>query len=252
MSTRLHGLAVAFAMVLVGCGLVGGGAEIDGSWTFQDGTRDGAPITTIAEAPVTLTIEGSEVGGIAACNHYGGTLERTGSQIVISALSMTEMGCDEPTMALESAYLAALAEVNLATRVGDRLTLTGPGLQLDFTLVPPEADAPLTQTPWILDSMVSGDAVASVIGDGSIAFSDDGTLTGSTGCRGFGGTFEMDGSTLHIGQLVTDDRACTDELAAQDADVLELLESSPTFSIGGRRLSLRAGDRGLDYVVAES
>lgn len=243
------GLLLALTVALTGCAWAGSGAELDGTWTLESGMGSGDPIAPIAGSPITLTVEGSDIGGTAACNQYGGTLERTGDEVVIGALSMTEMACDEPIMALESAYLGALAAVNHVARVGDRLMLTGPDVQLDFTLVPPVADAPLSGTAWSLDSIVNGDAVASVMGDGSIAFEEDGTVSGSTGCRGFGGRYELTGSTLHVGRLVTDDRACTDELADQDAEVLEVLQSAPTVSIEGLRLSLRTGESGLDYLA---
>ena len=248
MKHRTLNLALlAVGIVASGCGVVGSPADLDGEWILTGGTHDGAAVGPIEGTTVTLRIAGDEVGGIAACNHYGGTISRDGATISIGALSMTEMGCEEPIMALESAYLAALADVDTASRVGDVLTLSGSGVELDFDLVPPEADAGLVGTEWLLESQVSGDAVASVLGEATLVFSEDGTVTGSTGCRSFSADYELDGTTLRIGDFVTDMRACADDLGGQDTFILDLLGSDLTISIEGGRLSLRSGDLGLDY-----
>jgi heat shock protein HslJ len=240
-------IALALAVLTTACGLFGAPAELDGMWTLTRGTHDGAAITPIPGSAVTLSIDGTDVGGTAACNQYGGTIERDGGSISIGALSMTEMACAEPIMALESAYLAALPLVTGATRVGDTLTLTGPGVELEYALVPPEADAELVGTTWTLESLVSGDAVSSVTGDATLLLSDDGTLSGSTGCRLFSAGYAVEGTTLVVDDLMVDMRACDETTAAQDDAVLAVLESDPTVSIDGSRLSLRADLAGLDY-----
>lgn len=246
MRAPIVGLALAI-LLATGCDLIGGSADLDGGWVLVGGTHDGESITPIEGTSVSLTIDGDEIGGTAACNHYGGTIERDGGSISIGALSMTEMACEEPIMALESAYLAALSGVTGATRTAEALTLTGPGVQLDFELVPSEADADPVDTTWTLESLVSGDAVSSVMGDATLVLAEDGSLSGSTGCRSFGGDYEIDGSTLVVGDLVLDLRACEAGLGSQDAEVLAVLDADPTISVEGSRLSLRAGDGGLDY-----
>jgi heat shock protein HslJ len=246
---RNHAAVIGLLLALLtsACGLFGTSVDLDGSWVLVEGSHDGQPIAPPAGSSVTLNIDGTEIGGTSACNHYGGTMERDGGSITIGALSMTEMACDEPIMALESAYLAALASVTAATRAGDTLTLTGPGTELAFEIVPPEADAELTGTAWVLESLVSGDAVSSVMGEATLTLADDGTLSGSTGCRSFSGDYEADGTTLVIGDLAVDLRACDETNAAQDEAVLAVLGSDPTFTIEGARLSLRDAESGLDY-----
>jgi len=239
------------ALLTSACGVFGAPADLDGSWTLVRGTHDGAAITPVPGSVVTLSIDGTDVGGTAACNQYGGTIERDGTSISIGALSMTEMACAEPIMALESAYLAALPLVTAATRVGDALTLTGPGVELEYTLVPPEADAELVGTTWTLESLVSGDAVSSVMGDATLLLADDGTLSGSTGCRLFSAGYAVDGTTLVVDDLMVDMRACDETVAAQDDAVLAVLGADPTLSIDGSRLSLRADLAGLDYRAGE-
>jgi heat shock protein HslJ len=244
-------VALMVALTTAACSLFGAPADLDGSWSLVSGTHDGAAITPIAGTPITLNIDGSEIGGTSACNHYGGTMEQDGSSISIGALSMTEMACEEPIMALEAAYLAALELVTDATRTDDTLTLSGPEVELEYATVPPEADAELVGTTWALESLVSGDAVSSVMGEATLVLADDGTLSGSTGCRSFGGDYAVDGTTLAVGDLAVDMRACDETTASQDGTVLAVLESDPTFSIDGSRLSLRDGETGLDYRAAD-
>lgn len=246
--TKRSVAALLSGVVLTACGLLAPPtASLDGEWILERGTHDGVDLPLLADAPVSLRIEGTEVGGTAACNIYGGTLERDGDAVSFDALSMTEMGCDEPRMALEAAYVAALADVGTAVRAGDRLSLTGLNVELDFRLSVPPADASLVGTRWQLESLVIGEAVSSVIDAPTIEFGDDGVVTGDTGCRAFDGSYELDGTTLTIEGLVVEDVACAADLTAQDEHVLAVLGGEMTVTIEGNRLSLGGGENGLDY-----
>jgi heat shock protein HslJ len=240
--------ALVAAVALTACGLLAPpAASLDGEWILERGTHDGVDLALLADAPVSLRIEGTEIGGTAACNIYGGTLERDGDAVAFNALSMTEMGCDEPRMALESAYIAALAGVRTAVRDGDRLSLAGRDVELDFRLSVPPADASLVGTRWVLDSLVIGDAVSSVIDMPTIEFGDDRVVTGDTGCRAFDGAYELDGTVLTIDDLVVEDVACAADLTAQDQHVMAVLGAEMTVTIEGNRLSLSDGENGLAY-----
>ena len=229
-----------------------GGGDLDGAWQLDSGTHGGANLPIIADSPITMTIDGSEIGGRAACNTYGGTIETDGRAVTISALSMTEMGCDQPVMAAEAAFIAALADVNGADRSDDELRLTGDGVDLTFAFVPPVADADLTGTTWVLDSLISGDTASSVGGDpATLEFTDDGTLTGGTGCRGFGASYSASGAEIAVTDFSNDDRACAEELTAQDEHALAVLSEGFTFAINGNRLTLTAGEMSLGYTASD-
>ena len=171
------------------------------------------PIPIVPDADITLTVAGSQVSGRSACNQYGGEIVVKDGQVQFGPLMMTEMACAEPIMASEAAYAAALAGVRAATRDGDRLTLTGDGVELVFERVVPAPDAELVDTDWILDSIIARDAVSSVMGEpASLRLAADGTLSGSTGCRTFMGRYTLADDTLTIADLATDRRACADDL----------------------------------------
>ena len=228
----------------------GGTETLDGTWQLTQGVDHGEPVSIVEPGSISLTIDGSEIGGRAACNIYGGTLDMDGNQITISALSMTEMACQEDLMASEAAYLAAIGGVDTAERTDDRLVLAGPDVELRYRLEPPIADASLTGTPWRLDSLITGEAVSSTMSDdATLGLADDGTISGFTGCRSFSGRYEVTGSELEVRNLVIDGRGCAAELRPQEDHVLGVLGEPLTVAIDGNRLTLitRDGDLGLGY-----
>ncbi len=155
-------------------------------------------------------------------------------------------------MTAEATYMAALAKVTGAERSGDELRLHGDGVELTYSLVPPVADADLTGTTWVLDTLISGDAASSVAGDpATLEFADDGTFTGSTGCRGFGASYAASGAMVTVTDFVNDDRGCPDELMPQDEHVIEVLAAEFTVAIEGNRLTLMSGALGLGYAAQD-
>lgn len=120
------------ALLLAGCGDPDGGTggpvdDLVGAWELVEGTGPDGAIPLVEGHPITLIVEddGEEVGGTAACNSYGATIERDGDRLAVTELFATEMACSPPAvMDAEQAYLAALAGVDAATIEGDRLTLT--------------------------------------------------------------------------------------------------------------------------------
>ena len=103
-----------------------------GAWQLTAGTVDGQPLALIADAPVTLVVDGSNVSGRSACNQYFGEFALVDGRVTLGGLGGTEMACEEPIMTLEGAYLAGLAKVDAARMDGEALVLTGPGTELRF------------------------------------------------------------------------------------------------------------------------
>ena len=246
---------LAAALALAACDLLpppAGGSDLDGEWRLVEGLHDGDAIPIRDDAPITMTIEGSELGGRAACNIYGGEADIDGERITIGAMSMTEMGCDGPVMEAEAAYLAALGEVERWVRGGESLTLSGQAVELTYALVPPTPDADLVGTRWVLDGLVDGDAVSSTMGDepATLTLRDDGRLSGSTGCRTFDGSYQLEDGAVRVTQLINDDRACPD-LETQDEHVLAVIADGFDYEIEGAQLRLVDGGLGLVYLADE-
>jgi heat shock protein HslJ len=157
------------------------------------------------------------------------------------------MGCDRDVLAAETAFLTALGTADRMARDGEELVLTGPGGSLRFARQAPVPDRDLAGTAWTLDTLVDGELASSVLGAPSLLLDPDGTATGSTGCRGFLGTWRVAGDVLTL-DVTRDAIGCPEDLGHQDEQVLAVLDAAPAFAIDGDRLTLTAPDgRGLGY-----
>jgi heat shock protein HslJ len=247
---RPHLLAVAVAALSAALVACGGGAlsptppaepvDVTGNWVLESGTVAGAAIPLVPDSPITFSVDGTEVGGQAACNFYGGRLELAEGQLRLGQTSSTAMLCGEPdgeVMRSEAEFLRAFGEVRAARIEGDRLTLFGPAVELVFTRLPPMPMGELVGTDWVLESVVTDGLAAAAIGEPAVLRLDpDGTFHGSTGCRTFTGTW-IEAQGRLVATQTTMDGECPEGLAGQDGDVAEGLGGSIPM-IEGDRLTL--------------
>lgn len=229
----------------------GGMVDALGDWQLSTGTVDGAALPMVAGAPITMTVEATRVGGRSACNQYGGEITIVAGELRFGDMVMTEMACDEPVMRSESAFHAAMARVRGASRDGDRLTLSGPGVELVWDRLAPVPDAALVGTTWVLDSVIAGETVSSVLGQATLLLRPDGTMAGSTGCRDFVGQWTDRGDgTIELKPMM-DDITCTDPLGTQDRHVTQVLGIA-SVSIDGPNMTLMTdGGLGLGYLTQD-
>jgi heat shock protein HslJ len=250
---RRWALAAIIGSIVLACGpgpspSAAEPVDLTGDWQLASGTVDEAPFPVVEEAPITLSVEGREIGGRAACNHYGGELVVDGSGSRLEISSMTEMACEDPVMAAEAAYLAALPRARAAALDGDRLTLTGAGVELVFERLAPPPLAELVGTDWVLDSLVVGDAVSSVAGErATLRLDADGSFHGGTGCRTFSGRWVAASGVISPTDLAMDQTECEPALADQDSHVVSVLEGFRA-TVDGQTLTLTGqGGDGLIY-----
>jgi heat shock protein HslJ len=229
----------------------GGGGMVDaiGDWRLVEGSSAGVAIPIVEGSDITMTVEGSRVAGRAACNQYGGDIVVADGRVQFGPLSMTEMACAEPIMASEAAFLGALGAVRGATLDGDRLTLAGDDVRLEFERQQPIPAADLTDTDWVLDSLVTLDAVSSVSGrPAELRLGSDGSVTGSTGCRAFTGRWEEANGEIAFSDLAMDQVTCAPDLADQDDHVTTVLGDGFKAEVHGDQLVLAASSgQGLRY-----
>jgi heat shock protein HslJ len=219
--------------------------DATGDWRLVSGTNAGVDVPIVAGSDITMTVAGSEISGRSACNQYGGQVIVENGQVTFGPLFMTEMACPEPVMASEAAYHAALAEVRAATRDGDRLTLSGDGVELVYERIAPVPAAEIVDTDWILDSLITADAVSSVMGvPAALHLASDGTVTGSTGCRSFSGRYTLANGEVAFTEFAMGQPECTTDLAAQDEHVVAVLGDGFRAEVDGQHLTL-TGDGGL-------
>lgn len=222
------------------------------TWILVQATVDGTDLDLLDTHPVTLAVDGTDVGGTAACNGYGGTL--AAGALLFDGFAVTEMACDPPAaMALESAFLAALGQTTDARVEDGTLVLTGDGIELRFDAEPASPDADLTGVSWVLDTVIDGDTASSVVAgtEPALTFGSDGSVTGSDGCNSLSGSADIDGDEITFGPLAQTRRACEPDVTAQARAITAVLAGTVTFSIEGDQLTLTAPDaNGLVYRVA--
>jgi heat shock protein HslJ len=261
MHRTLYAAALGAAVLLAGCGSPGAPSpdatdapfDAEGSWQLTSSSVNGGEVPLVEGHPVTVTIEGSDIGGIAACNHYGGRLSVTGGRLEIEELAMTAMGCEEALMAAESAYLAALQVVETIGGDGGQLVLLGPGVELRFDRLPEPPTAALVDTAWVLDTLFVGDVASVPMGDpATLELRRDGTFVGSTGCRTFSGNWLEQGEQIVAPSFGMDQAECPAELSQQDSHVVSVIGDGFVPTVEGDLLTLTdPGGVGLVYRADE-
>jgi heat shock protein HslJ len=226
---------------------------LDSSWELREGTGPDGPVPLVDGHPITLTVDTDmgTVSGRAACNSYGGDVTLAGDRITITELFATEMACmPEPVMASEQAYLATLPRADTVVIEGDRLELSGTGVELLFDRMPEPEDRPLVGTQWELDTLIDGEAATNVPGterDVTLELRDDGGFQAFTGCNTIDGQYTDRGDRLDLVPLAITDVACPDLKWLQD-HVVAVLTGEVHAEIRGNRLTLMAPDGlGLSY-----
>jgi heat shock protein HslJ len=128
------------------------------------------------------------------------------------------------------------------------LTLAGDGIELSFSLLPPAPIADLTNTVWVLQSLIEGDSVSGVAGErATLELFTDGSMLGSTGCRSLNGRYLVSGAEILINELAAQGD-CPQELQAQDGVVVNVLGDGFRAMVEGNTLTLsKAGSQGLVY-----
>jgi heat shock protein HslJ len=218
--------------------------QIEGDWIIIEG------VPTVPGYPISLSVTGSEFSGRSACNLYGGTAGIAGASLAFEDMGMTDMGCEGAVMDSESAYLRALAAVT-GWRIADgRLELLGPAVPLVFERAPEVPISELVGTVWVLETVIEGDEAFSAVGDpATLILNDDGSLSGSTGCRSLDGSWTLANGQVFLPELSADGR-CSADLAVQDSIVVNVLGDGFTPSVDGGVLTLTSmGNEGLVYRV---
>ena len=132
-------MTLGFVVLVAGCS--GGSTDIGlaalagDEWRLVRWTADGNPVTLVQGPKVTFAVtpEGN-VSGSASVNRYVGkvTLTDAGKVTWGGGFATTRMAGPPQLMDQETRYLAALAKVDHASLAGRKLTLTGPGVVLEY------------------------------------------------------------------------------------------------------------------------
>lgn len=222
--------------------------SLDGSaWTLISYIdAQGQAATVLPDAPATLEFSGGQIGGNASCNRYGGTYTQDGDKLTIEPGAMTLMACDEPIMAQEVAFLAALGQAASVRVTGDKLDILNAegAVILTFTT---RVSVPLTDTEWQVTGYNNGrGGVVSILAGTTITltFTTDGEAGGLAGCNSYGGEYKLDGNNLAISRVFSTMKVCNEPegVMDQEAAYLAALNAVATYSISGDTLTLSTAD----------
>ncbi len=226
-----------------GGGSLATSADLDGR-TFLSTDVEG--YTLAPGSQIQLTFEGVRLGVSAGCNQMGGEYSLTDGVLELGPMASTEMACEEPLMS-QDAWIAAFLPGALATIAEDSLTLARDGVTL--TLLDEEVaspDRPLEGTRWVVDGIVTADAVSSVpVGATAALTFDGGTVSVEAGCNSGSGTYESGDGTVTFGPIGTTKMACADDVMALETAVLLALAGEANYTIDTDTLTLQNGANGL-------
>ena len=114
----------------------------------------------------------------------------------------------------------------------------------------PAAGGPqLVGTAWAL-----GDFPGQVLADvrPTVAFSGDGTVTGSGGCNDFNGTYTVDGSKLTFGPLAATKKACADAVNTLETAYMTALQATTSYEVtSDSKLKLTGPTATLTFAVQQ-
>jgi len=93
---------------------------------------------------------------------------------------------------------------------------------------------------WNLTSFgPAASPTAAVAESGAVlTFNQDGTVTGNSGCNGFGGNYKVDGDKITFDQITSTLMACDEARMAQESAVHQVLTDTATYKIEGSTLML--------------
>jgi heat shock protein HslJ len=161
---------------------------------------------------------------------------------------MTRKACP-PAQQADDDWLSSFLTSEPALRVeGSTLTLgdDSSGMTLEE-----RKDVALVGTRWVVDGLVSNDAVSSLPAGvtADLTIDPNGTISGSGGCNRFsGGVTVEDGGdgtgTLFVGEGASTLMACPPDVAAVEMQVLSVLRGRVDYVIDGRQLTLTTDRRG--------
>ena len=212
-------------------------------------TVNGAAKTLVAGTRISLGFRASDFSAHAGCNSMGGGYRVDGGRLVVDNLFTTEMGCDRPLHEQDewlATFLGSQPQVRL---VGNDLTLEGGGTVLrllDREVADP--DLTLVGPTWTVESLITGDAVASVPAGATatFVFKQDGTVEVAPGCNRGSGTWQLQGTGLAIDQVGLTKMACDGPQGQLEAFVLQVIDAGTlTATIDARVLTLQGPGGGL-------
>jgi heat shock protein HslJ len=220
--------------------------SVDGSaWTLAWVPSFDLP----AQPQATLRFEAGRAAGSDSCNRYTTAYTRNGSQLRFGKKgAATLMACAPEVMQVANAFGAVLYDTRSYRIEYDTLTLFNADGKPLARLK--EQANQLAGTSWQVTAVNNRrQAVVSVLAGTTLtmAFGNDGKLSGSAGCNNFNAAFRAEGRALSITAPVATRMMCAqpEGRMAQETQFLAALASAAEARREGDRLELRTTDGAL-------
>ena len=85
-----------------------------------------------------------------------------------------------------------------------------------------------------------------------ITFSEDGTVSGNSGCNGFGGEYKVEGDQITFSALVSTLMACDEPLMAQEGAMYKVLADTSAYNIEGGTLTISKDGTVLIFAAGQA
>ena len=222
---RLAALA-ALLLVVAACsgGKEGTGGQLDGTrWVLRSYAQDGAQVLLEGDAYADAQFTAGRVSGFAGCSSYDAVARSTGRVLLVSAPITTLQTCGEAADTFQSTYLSLLQQSRSFSSRRDTLTIFGADRTALLTYdVGPRN--PLLGS-WLVDSFAEtpGSMVAPLEGTSLTAVFRLTNVSGSSGCNTYDGIYGTNGNVVGISRLATTQKACPDDVMAQETAFLAAL-----------------------------
>lgn len=243
--------------------------SIEGDYIATEATEHGDPRALVPGTEIRLRLHDGRLGVNAGCNSIGGDYTLRDDVLEVAAMSMTEMGCDEPRHAQDQWIADFLSSSPTVEPIEEGMVLSTPTTEITFLdRAVVEPDVELVDTTWEVTGFVSGPGpdgtASSVSGEpGSVVFGHNGFVSGHDGCNGFGFAgepggeptdglrYEVDGDRITFtGSAVTTKAACPD---IDTESFWAVLAGTVTFEVEASNLTLTAADgRGATFRAVQN
>jgi heat shock protein HslJ len=245
-------LVLVVVLFVAACSSAGGSsaptASLDGRTFLSTGVTGHS---LVPGSTVRLRFEPGSIGAGAGCNQLSGPYTIVDGRLTLGQVAMTAMGCEQPLMDQDAWLVAFLggAKVSLAA---DTLTLANGDVTMTLTdRKVADPDRPLEGTRWVVDGIVTGDAVSSVpVGVTAALTIADGKVALEAGCNVGGGSVTVKPATMTVGPLMLTKKACEPGPSMVESAVLEVLSGVAGYSIEADVLTLTNGRNGLTLRAA--
>jgi len=206
-------------------------------------TVGGQPLRLVKGSQLRLSFDSDSIGATGGCNSMSGAATWSDGTLRVTdgSLATTEMACDKPRMDQDAWFATILTASPTLAHDGDSLTMASGSTVIVLTdeeTVTP--DASLTETPWRLESITTGDTIGTVPSGVRVTlqFNDDGTLTANLGCNTARGDYTANATTITFGALATTRMACEASKSDVEQMVSAVLQGEVQLLIDGSNLTL--------------